>query len=81
MDYAQYGDSIEADWENPYKPFAHRRDWEFAKWAKLHGPGANSLDRLLNIDEVSLELDVYQYTLTYYRLYQVSICHLRKSQI
>src|SRR5277367_3124331 len=28
---------------NPYSPFASKLDWEFARWAKLHGPSSTAI--------------------------------------
>jgi len=39
---------------NPYAPFSSRLDWEIACWAKMRGPGSNSLTELLRIEGVSL---------------------------
>ena len=38
---------------NPYAPFASKLDWEFACWAKQHGPGSNAISELLQVDGVS----------------------------
>ena len=51
-DFAAYEASIQAEENNPYAPFKTRMEWEVAKWAKLYGPGANSLTKLLSIPEV-----------------------------
>ncbi|KAJ3553227.1 hypothetical protein NP233_g12696 [Leucocoprinus birnbaumii] len=37
---------------NPYAPFNSKLDWEVAQWAKLHGPGATALTKLLAVDGV-----------------------------
>ena len=39
--------------DNMYAPFASKKDWEVAKWAKLHGPSSCAFDELLQIDGVS----------------------------
>lgn len=39
--------------DNPYHPFKNKVDWEIGRWAKLEGPGATSLDRLLGFESVS----------------------------
>jgi uncharacterized sporulation protein YeaH/YhbH (DUF444 family) len=41
---------------NPYAPFASKLDWEFAHWAKIHGPGSNAITELLKIEGVSAHL-------------------------
>lgn len=38
---------------NPYHPFKSKIDWDFAKWAKLRGPGSTATTELLNIEGVS----------------------------
>ncbi|TBU36601.1 hypothetical protein BD309DRAFT_1069783 [Dichomitus squalens] len=47
------GDVSEA---NLYYPFASKRDWEVARWAKLRGPGSTAFDELLAIEEVAERL-------------------------
>lgn len=37
---------------NQYAPFLSRLDWEVARWAKMRGPGSNSLTELLRIEGV-----------------------------
>ncbi|KAJ7161228.1 hypothetical protein B0H12DRAFT_1246967 [Mycena haematopus] len=37
---------------NPYAPFTSKKDWEFARWAKLRGPGSTAVSDLLNIEGV-----------------------------
>jgi hypothetical protein len=32
---------------NSYAPFSSMMDWEFAKWAKLHGPSSSAMTQLL----------------------------------
>lgn len=39
--------------DNPYHPFTSKLEWEVARWAKLEGPGAAALDRLLHYPSVS----------------------------
>ena len=39
--------------ENPYLPFTSRLDWEFARWAKLRGPGSTAVSQLISIPGVS----------------------------
>ena len=38
--------------ENIYAPFAHRLDWEVARWCQLRGPGSTAVSELLSIDGV-----------------------------
>ena len=51
--FAQYGSKIADSDKNPYAPFANKINWDIAKWAKLRGPGSNSLAELLAIEGVS----------------------------
>lgn len=51
--YALYGKSVPYSEENVYAPFASKREWEIARWAKLRGPGSTALSELLKIDGVS----------------------------
>lgn len=54
--YERYGENIadgDGTPQNPYHPFASKVDWEFAKWAKLRGPGSTATTELLNIEGVS----------------------------
>jgi hypothetical protein len=37
---------------NPWSPFNSKKDWEFAKWAKLRGVGSTAFSDLLAIDGV-----------------------------
>ena len=53
--HTTYGQNVQNSTNNPYAPFTTRINWEFAKWAKLDGPGANSLNKLLAIPGVSLD--------------------------
>lgn len=51
--YKGYARELEAEKaDNPYLPFASKLDWEFAKWAKLRGPGSTATTELLNIEGV-----------------------------
>lgn len=50
--YTNYGEELQGDGENFYRPFANRIDWEFAKWAKTRGPGSNAVSELLKIKGV-----------------------------
>ncbi|KAI0652810.1 hypothetical protein C8Q70DRAFT_1048780 [Cubamyces menziesii] len=34
---------------NPYAPFVSEIDWEFARWAKMRGPGSTAVTELLKI--------------------------------
>ena len=52
-DFATYEASIQAEENNPYAPFKSQMEWEIVKWAKLYGPGANALTKLLSISGVS----------------------------
>ena len=52
QDYHQVISGAEST--NPYAPFSSRLDWEIAHWAKMQGPGSNSLTELLRIEGVSL---------------------------
>ena len=38
--------------DNPWSPFNSEKDWEIAKWAKLHGVGSTAFSDLLAIDRV-----------------------------
>ena len=51
--FAQYSSKIANSDKNPYAPFANKINWDIAKWAKLRGPGSNSLAELLAIEGVS----------------------------
>jgi len=50
LDYRQAISTTESP--NPYAPFSSRLDWEIARWAKMRGPGSNSLTELLRIEGV-----------------------------
>lgn len=50
--YTQYGKNVSQSEENVYAPFASKREWEIARWAKLRGPGSTALSELLKIDGV-----------------------------
>jgi hypothetical protein len=51
--YEGYKSQIGADAAtNPYAPFESKLDWEFAKWAKLRGPGSTAVTELMGIDDV-----------------------------
>ena len=47
-----YSSALPNSQNNPFAPFNDRLNWEFAKWAKLYGPGSNSLNKLLAIPGV-----------------------------
>ena len=47
-----YSSTLPNSQNNPFAPFNDRLNWEFAKWAKLYGPGSNSLNKLLAIPGV-----------------------------
>jgi hypothetical protein len=51
--YEQYGSKIGST-SNPYAPFCSKLDWEFARWAKLRGPGSNAITELLQLEGVSI---------------------------
>jgi len=51
--YQQYQEELH-DPNNIWAPFASKVDWEVAWWAKLHGPGSNSVSDLLNIEGVHI---------------------------
>ena len=55
QDYRQSISSTESP--NPYAPFSSRLDWEIARWAKMRGPGSNSLTELLRIEGMSLPVN------------------------
>lgn len=40
--------------DNMYAPFKSKLDWDFARWAKLRGPGSTATNELLNINGVSI---------------------------
>ena len=46
-----YGGYASSD-KNLYAPFAHRLDWEVARWCQLRGPGSTAVTELLSIDGV-----------------------------
>ena len=50
---AKYRDMIDAT-ENPniWHPFRSKLEWEFARWAKMRGPGSTAVTELLKIDGV-----------------------------
>ena len=50
--FAKYGSKIVNSDTNPYAPFANQMNWDIAKWAKLRGPGSNSLAELLAVEGV-----------------------------
>ena len=54
--YQDYQDSLGDGLDNVYAPFKSKVDWEFAKWAKLRGPGSMAASELFSIDGVSLSL-------------------------
>ncbi|KDQ19622.1 hypothetical protein BOTBODRAFT_102654 [Botryobasidium botryosum FD-172 SS1] len=37
---------------NPFAPFSSQMDWQFARWAKLRGPGSTAVSELLDIEGV-----------------------------
>jgi hypothetical protein len=50
--YEQYGSAFGST-TNLYAPFRSKLDWEFARWAKLRGPGSNAITELLQLEGVS----------------------------
>jgi hypothetical protein len=50
--YADYQNHL-GNRVNPYVPFQSKLDWEFARWAKLHGPSSTAISELLKLDGVS----------------------------
>ena len=53
--YNKYDNDRQEDPEdNMYLPFKSKLDWDFARWAKLRGPGSTAINELLNIDGVSV---------------------------
>ncbi|KAI1782434.1 hypothetical protein LXA43DRAFT_905807 [Ganoderma leucocontextum] len=51
--YEHYQQHVNGTARNPYAPFACRRDWEIAKWAKTRGPGSTAFSDLLAIEGVA----------------------------
>ncbi|KAI1781898.1 hypothetical protein LXA43DRAFT_907374 [Ganoderma leucocontextum] len=51
--YEHYRQRVNGTAHNPYAPFASRRDWEIAKWAKTRGPGSTAFSDLLAIEGVA----------------------------
>lgn len=51
--YRKYENGMGNSDANVYAPFASKREWEIAKWAKLRGPGSTALTDLLKIEGVS----------------------------
>ena len=48
--------------ENLYAPFAHRLDWEIARWCQLRGPGSTAVSELLSIDGVCTLISLSKYS-------------------
>ena len=48
--YKKYSNGFQED--NKYVPFKSELDWDFIRWAKLHGPGSTAINELLNINGV-----------------------------
>ena len=59
--FEKYSSNIPNSNDNPYAPFANKMNWDIAKWAKLRGPGSNSLAELLAVEGVSNYISVYRY--------------------
>lgn len=53
---SRLGDSV----ANAYAPFVSELDWEFARWAKMCGPGSTAVTELLKIRGVSVGRGVSQ---------------------
>ena len=53
----------DVEWENLWAPFKSKLDWEFARWAKLYGPGSTAVTELLAIEGVSVRLAYDQYVI------------------
>ena len=60
--FAKYSSKIANSETNPYAPFANKINWDIARWAKLRGPGSNSLAELLAVEGVCV-LTVYIFEL------------------
>jgi hypothetical protein len=53
--YKKYNNNCLRDLDdNMYAPFKSKLDWDFARWAKLRGPGSTAINELLSIDGVSI---------------------------
>lgn len=65
--FDQYGSQIPHSNNNPYAPFANKRNWEIARWAKLRGPGSNSLAELLGVEGVC-SISTLSYLSNYFTL-------------
>lgn len=51
--YEAYGKQLGTkDGGNAYAPFHSKLDWDFARWAKLRGPGSTAATELMGIDGV-----------------------------
>lgn len=55
-EYESFKTATEGASSNPYAPFASKVDWEFARWAKMRGPGSTAVTELLSISEVCFRL-------------------------
>ncbi|PIL28221.1 hypothetical protein GSI_09633 [Ganoderma sinense ZZ0214-1] len=56
--YQHYQQGVDGSDHNPYAPFASRREWEVARWAKMRGPGSTAFSDLLAIDGVAQLLEL-----------------------
>jgi len=56
--YQDYEDVLGGEAANPYTPFLSKLDWEFARWAKLRGPGSTAASELMGIDGVRISLNM-----------------------
>ncbi|KAI0924072.1 hypothetical protein AcV5_009430 [Taiwanofungus camphoratus] len=48
--YEMYKTTVDHEGANAWAPFTSHLDWEFARWAKLQGPGSTSVDELLKVE-------------------------------
>ena len=61
-DVGDHGYGGYANSENLYAPFAHRLEWEIARWCQLRGPGSNAVTELLSIEGVCTMKFIKQYS-------------------
>ncbi|KAI0673079.1 hypothetical protein C8Q78DRAFT_970055 [Trametes maxima] len=52
----RYRTSLGATASSLYSPFCSLMDWEFARWAKMRGPGSTAVSELLDIDGLAEKL-------------------------
>ncbi|KAH9850541.1 hypothetical protein C2E23DRAFT_869966 [Lenzites betulinus] len=48
-EYEAFKTTTDGTGNNPYAPFALKVDWEFARWAKMRGPGSTAIPQLLGL--------------------------------